>query len=251
MNRRTALMGLGAAATGSGVVFGSGAFSTVEADRTVKISVADDTNASLGIEATDNASFIGTDNSGTGAVAEFNFSNINDQARISFGAEFILTNNGQNPVRVIIDEQQFEADTGTKAGFFPAVGAISTIDSGGTLTLGNGDQGDQGYGPGDNGTSGITLEPGAVLPVSGEINVNGATLDDSTDTSFTIFAVGDNDERYPTAGPASYVSSGNSDIPVYGDSDNSSVGESVSLITGDSVTIDEIYGEGTNPTLTT
>lgn len=253
MNRRNVLLGLGTAAAGSGAVFGSGAFSTVEANRDVKINIAADNNAALGIEPTTNATFL--DDSGDAVFFDFTsgaegtFDGINDGARISFGAEFILTNNGPNPVRVIIDEQQLEEDTGGKVGFFPAVGAISSIDSGGTLTLGAGENGDEGLGPGDS-NDGITLEPGAVLPVSGEFNTNAAELTE-TNSDITIFAVGDNDERYNTAGPGSYIKDGDSSIPVYGADGSVGEGSTFDLLTGDSVTVDEVYTEGTDPALST
>lgn len=45
MNRRNALLGLGAIATGGGLLFGSGAFSQVQADRNVTVDVNGDQNA--------------------------------------------------------------------------------------------------------------------------------------------------------------------------------------------------------------
>jgi len=47
MNRRNALIGLGAIATGGGALFGSGAFTSVEADRTVSVDTAGDGSAYL------------------------------------------------------------------------------------------------------------------------------------------------------------------------------------------------------------
>lgn len=49
MKRRTALLGLGLTAAGVSTVFGTGAFSVVTANRTVTVSVADDSNAFLGL----------------------------------------------------------------------------------------------------------------------------------------------------------------------------------------------------------
>ena len=45
MNRRNVLLGLGTAAAGSGIVFGSGAFTQVEADRDITIDVANDSDS--------------------------------------------------------------------------------------------------------------------------------------------------------------------------------------------------------------
>ena len=42
MKRRTILLGLGTAIAGGGAVLGTGAFTTVEADRSVSVNVAED-----------------------------------------------------------------------------------------------------------------------------------------------------------------------------------------------------------------
>jgi len=68
MNRRNALLGLGAIATGGGALFGSGAFSTVEAERNVSISAADDNNANLQFSVDDGSSAIATSSGDTIAI---------------------------------------------------------------------------------------------------------------------------------------------------------------------------------------
>ncbi|WP_276258740.1 hypothetical protein [Haloglomus litoreum] len=50
MNRRNVLIGLGAVAVGGGAAFGSGAFSQVEAARTVDVTTTGDANGFIGIE---------------------------------------------------------------------------------------------------------------------------------------------------------------------------------------------------------
>ena len=50
LNRRNVLLGLGTAAAGSGIVFGSGAFTQVEADRSVNIEVDNDPDGLLAID---------------------------------------------------------------------------------------------------------------------------------------------------------------------------------------------------------
>lgn len=50
MNRRNVLLGLGTIVAGGGAVLGSGAFSQVEADRTVTIDVAGDASALVALE---------------------------------------------------------------------------------------------------------------------------------------------------------------------------------------------------------
>ena len=53
MKRRTLLVGLGSAAAGSAVVFGSGAFTQVSADRGVTIGIDRDSEALLALIAND------------------------------------------------------------------------------------------------------------------------------------------------------------------------------------------------------
>ena len=57
-NRRTVLLGLGTAAAGSGVVFGSGAFTQLEAERDVNIEVVGQADGLLGIDVDDGSEFV-------------------------------------------------------------------------------------------------------------------------------------------------------------------------------------------------
>jgi len=63
MNRRNVLIGLTAAATGSSVVFGSGAFTQVQADRSLTIGVSEDDDALLALDAGDNVASVYNDDS--------------------------------------------------------------------------------------------------------------------------------------------------------------------------------------------
>jgi hypothetical protein len=111
MNRRNALIGLGAIATGGGAVFGSGAFSTVDADRSVSVTLANDTNANLQLEVDPNNSHSGiSDGSPNGTnsqtIISLNVTGVNDDASTTFNGALRITNNGaSNPtVTVSIDE---------------------------------------------------------------------------------------------------------------------------------------------------
>jgi len=64
MNRRSVLIGIGTAAVSTGAVFGSGAFTQVEADRTVSVAVADDSNAHVGLVDNADVSAATTDGNG-------------------------------------------------------------------------------------------------------------------------------------------------------------------------------------------
>ena len=63
MNRRNVLIGLTAAATGSSVVFGSGAFTQVEAERNITIRVSEDSSALLKLDAGSNVESVYKDGS--------------------------------------------------------------------------------------------------------------------------------------------------------------------------------------------
>ena len=58
MQRRTVLLGFGAAAAGSGIVFGSGAFTQVEAERELTIGIDEDSEALLGLVANDDVASV-------------------------------------------------------------------------------------------------------------------------------------------------------------------------------------------------
>ena len=59
MNRRNVLLGLGTAAAGSGIVFGSGAFTQVQADRQLAVEIAgDDSDAFFGIAVSETGDLI-------------------------------------------------------------------------------------------------------------------------------------------------------------------------------------------------
>jgi len=65
MNRRNIILGLTTAAAGSGIVFGSGAFTQVQAERNLTIGVDEDADALLALDAGDNvASVYNSDSAG-------------------------------------------------------------------------------------------------------------------------------------------------------------------------------------------
>ena len=132
MNRRNVLLGLGTAAAGSGIVFGSGAFTQLEADREVDISVEGDPEGQLGLTAT---SPFADDDSETGEntqdLLSLTFTDINDSADHTFEDVFQIEDNTQRgtedgndlELQVII---QKDDGVGVDDG-----GAIDFLDSGG------------------------------------------------------------------------------------------------------------------------
>ena len=111
MNRRNVLIALGAVAVMTGIVFGTGAFTQVEADRTLDVNVADDANAFLALEAaSENAEYVGTGTGGAGnSVVTLDLtsttaggSGINDDAVTTIDPVLNVTNQGTQEVNVTL-----------------------------------------------------------------------------------------------------------------------------------------------------
>lgn len=98
-NRRSVLIGLGALTVGGGAVFGTGAFSSVEADRTATISVADDSSALLALSGATSSELI-NETDGTLGIDQ---DNINLDGTTTVNEAITITNNGANEVELSID----------------------------------------------------------------------------------------------------------------------------------------------------
>lgn len=133
MNRRNVLIGLGATAAGGGAVLGSGAFSQVEADRTVTLNTAGDGGALLQFSVDDSYNGLGS-GSATGtqgeAVIEMNLEQINDDAVTTFEGALTITNDGSNPVDVTIDTTNLDGIT-----FSPTNASLDTTDTGNSVSV--------------------------------------------------------------------------------------------------------------------
>ena len=149
MNRRNVLIGLGAVAAGGGAVLGTGAFSQVEADRSVTINTTGDGSALLQLEVND-AQYNGlTDSGGSGTNGEttigIQLDQINDDAVTDFDGALTITNNGNNPVNLTVDDSGVGGVTITlgsssldaSGGANPSTDADISVDT--TSTVSNGD----------------------------------------------------------------------------------------------------------------
>jgi len=106
MNRRSVLLAFGTASVGLGGAFGSGAFSSVEAARTVTLDTSDDSNAVLGFEPVDSDSnIIATETVGSGSrtVIKIEQASLNAQATTRFEDALRVTNGGNNDVGLSVD----------------------------------------------------------------------------------------------------------------------------------------------------
>ena len=108
MNRRNVLIGLGGLVAGGGALIGTGAFDTVEAERTVSVETAGDAAALLAITAgPDYDDEIITDDDDVfvldigGAATDQDGEGVNRRARTEFSGLVELTNQGTQDVGTI------------------------------------------------------------------------------------------------------------------------------------------------------
>lgn len=119
MNRRSVLIGLGAAGVGSGALFASGAFTSVEAERTVELNTSDDSDALLAFAPNNPDTFaennvIGEDTAGGSSLISIEQSDLNENAVTRFEETLRVTNNGDKDVGLSIDGA--ESDDGGQLG---------------------------------------------------------------------------------------------------------------------------------------
>jgi len=125
MNRRKFLAGFGSLAAASATAMGTGAFTSVDAERTVNVAVASDENALLGLDTLDssnsdefvnlNGGTLGIDISETTAGG----AGVNMNARTAFDDMFQITNQGTQRAVVYIVYDPEDA----QSGFMPDVGS--------------------------------------------------------------------------------------------------------------------------------
>lgn len=102
VSRRKVLIGLSSIFAGGGVISGSGAFSTVESNRTVNLSTVGDSSASIRIVPTTMGKNYITDDSGGGALSI----DLGSQTGLNTGAKTVIspllkvTNNSSNATRI-------------------------------------------------------------------------------------------------------------------------------------------------------
>jgi hypothetical protein len=112
MNRRSVLFAMGATSLSAGAIFGSGAFTTIEADRSVELNVKSDANARIAFSKIENSNgnlIVGTDKSNAVDIIKFSRTDLNEQAKTTFKNAFKIKNNGTAP-DVYVHVQQSEDD---------------------------------------------------------------------------------------------------------------------------------------------
>lgn len=94
INRRKVLTALGGITIGGGALFGTGAFSQVEADRSAEFTVKSDSNALLGLSG--DGTYVTEDASGTNSnsIIQIAATDLNDDATTTLGTVTISNNGG-------------------------------------------------------------------------------------------------------------------------------------------------------------
>ncbi|MFC6729095.1 hypothetical protein ACFQDG_10625 [Natronoarchaeum mannanilyticum] len=103
MNRRNVLAGIGALTAGGGAVFGSGAFSQVEAERTVDISTTGDSGALL--QFSGSSTLVNLDGGNDSDLLKISASNLNKDATTTAKDAITVTNTGDNAVGFYVDDE--------------------------------------------------------------------------------------------------------------------------------------------------
>jgi len=121
MDRRKFLIGAGSLAAGGAAAMGSGAFTTAEADRTVDINVAADSNGFVEIQALNDTYASGTGdgeleldfNSDSGlGIFDGDAQGVNPNATFNFDEVFRVANiSGQGDMRVVIEASGFDLES--------------------------------------------------------------------------------------------------------------------------------------------
>jgi len=111
LNRRSVLFGLGTLSASVGGIFGSGAFSSVEATRSIKINTSDDSGALLSFEAnnpsgTANNKIISTETKSGTSVIKIKQESLNERATTTFNNALKITNNGDKNVGVSVNASE-------------------------------------------------------------------------------------------------------------------------------------------------
>lgn len=91
MNRRNVLVGLGTIVAGGGAALGTGAFSSVEANRSVSVTTAGDANALVGFNIT--SSLLQGSEGADNEMIQFDLEDLNIGATTRFDGGFEITNN--------------------------------------------------------------------------------------------------------------------------------------------------------------
>jgi len=146
INRRSVLFGLGTIGAGVGGVFGSGAFSSVEATRSVKINTSGDSDALLSFEPNNpnNANknkIISTETESGTSVIKIKQESLNEKATTTFKNALKITNDGNKNVGVSVNASETTYSNSTSGLVGDALDIQDTSRGNGSIVDGTSDGG--------------------------------------------------------------------------------------------------------------
>ncbi|SIR98093.1 VCBS domain-containing protein [Natronorubrum thiooxidans] len=142
MNRRNVLVGLGTIVAGGGAALGTGAFSSVEANRSVNVSTTGDAGALIGLSIEAGSALEGTGGTDDEIIAFDLENDINLDAVTTFDDVFTVTNTGGTASEITLEIEDasdntslLTSDVGSEsdAGMYLENSSVS----GGQITLGS------------------------------------------------------------------------------------------------------------------
>ena len=197
LTRRNAVLGLTGVAAGGGAIVGTGAFTSVDAARSVTVTTAGDADAALRMEplSTPNGDEYAEINDGT---LEITVPEVNLTAVTHIDDVFGVTNNGTQPVVVCLEEQGGEktaaVDLGARLdqGFSDGSNAVTSVGGGeqpssdGIADTGIVDLSYPGSPASRYNSIGILLAVGQSLEVGVYIDTSDANLNDEVGESSSV-----------------------------------------------------------------
>lgn len=169
ISKRQTLLGIGTLTVGSGLILGSGAFSSIQADRTVSISTTGDASASIGLVGNDD-DIASTEAVNGNSVLTIENSILNERSLTEFESAITVSNNTTTDLDLYIDPLtvEFQDNAGN---------TVTVLDflSGGSSIVG------------ESNSISITAGNSADLTIIIDLmndGIDGATLDNIGNVSF-------------------------------------------------------------------
>ena len=178
MERRKFIIGAGALATGSAAAVGTGAFSSVEAERTIDINTTDDSGALLTIE--QNSEYEGdagdyVSETGDG-LFEIDIDSVNKEAVTTFENLFVVTNTGGQDLNIFVKNDFGSDDDPIRGSGDGNDGPVDILYNGDSIVGGNISQSD----------AEKSLDSGESVELTVEVDTRGLDDDDELNGEYQI-----------------------------------------------------------------
>ena len=187
MERRKFIIGAGALATGSAAAVGTGAFSSVEAERTIDISTADDSDALLTLEPNDEYEGSEEDHFDyDNGVLIIDINSINREAVTTFEELMVIRNEGEQEVNVFVNNDFGGSDDPISGSGSGNDGPVDLQVDGTTMVGGNLQQ--TGFNGGQLQEGVLTIDTGEEILVDVEVDTRGVDDDEDLTGEYKIIA---------------------------------------------------------------